>query len=216
MRRRALVVDDEPMVAALIRDVLTTAGFEVEVAHSAAAASEVLADFDPDIAVLDIALGRGATGIDVAHLACKTYPATALLLLSGYPDIRTAQLTHSEVPPGCQFLSKSDVVKGTVLIDAVEAVLRDNEIIVGDADDNPGPLAALSKAQLAVLHLVAQGFTTVEIARRRECTTSAVEKMLGTIYSRLNIDAGGSIHPRVEAIRIYVEASALPARSDGY
>ncbi len=62
--------------------------------------------------------------------------------------------------------------------------------------------------------MVAQGFTTTEIARRRGCTTSAVEKVLGVIYRRLNVDTDSAIHPRVEAIRIFAAAAVLPERVD--
>ena len=203
--RRALVVDDDKMLCALVKDVLVAAGFEVQVAHSAAAGSEGLADFDPDVAILDIELGRGASGIDLAHLAQESNPET---------DLRTAQASARDLPPSCGFLSKPTVVESAVLLEAVESVLRDRAPAAGDHVDTSGPLAALTATQLSVLRMVAQGFTTTEIARRRDCTTSAVEKILGTIYQKLNIDTGSTIHPRVEAIRIYASAAVLPERVD--
>lgn len=214
MRRRALVVDDDRLVAALVKDVMTSAGYDVALAHTAPAASAALAEFDPDVAILDISLGRGPTGIDLAHLAHESYPATALLLLTRYPDLRTAQSTASDLPPHCGFLSKVNVADASVLLDAVEAVLRDREPEPGPHAKVDGPLAALTRTQLTVLNLVAQGFTSAEIARRRECTTSAVEKILGNIYQRLNIDTDSVIHPRVEAIRIYATAAVMPDRDD--
>jgi DNA-binding NarL/FixJ family response regulator len=214
IRRRALVVDDDRMLSALVKDVLVAAGFEVQLAHSAAAGSEGLADFDPDVAIFDIELGRGASGIDLAHLAQESYPETAVLLLSRYPDLRTAQASVRDLPPSCGFLSKSTVAESAVLLEAVESVLRDCAPDVGDQANACGPLAGLTATQLSVLRMVAQGFTTTEIARRRHCTTSAVEKILGTIYQKLNIDTDSAIHPRVEAIRIYASAAVLPERTD--
>lgn len=213
MQRRALVVDDENFTAALVRDTLVAAGFEVCLAHTPAEASSAFADFDPDVAVIDISLGRGVTGIDLVYLAAESYPATALLLLSRYPDLRTAGVNPNDLPPSCGFLSKSEVVQSSDLLDAVESVLRDASPRPRPSQASAGPLASLTRTQLEVLQLVAQGFTNSEIARRRCCSGSAVEKILTTIYQRLDIAADGRIHPRSEAIRIYVAAAVLPDRT---
>lgn len=214
MERRALVVDDEKLVAALIKDVLVSAGFDVQIAHSAAAASEAFATFDPDVAILDISLGRGASGLDLAHMASQSYPGTALLLLTRYPDLRTAQISERDLPTNCGFISKDSVRETAELLDAVESVLRETKLRADASDGGPGPLASLTRTQLRVLKLAALGYTTAEIARRRDCTVSAVEKILATIYQRLDIEIGGAIHPRVEAIRIYASAAVLPERTD--
>lgn len=208
--RSALVVDDEPLVAALIKDTLSSVGFDVAVALNATEAIDTLRCGDLDVAIIDISLGRGPSGIDVAHLAHSCSPGTALLLLSRYPDLRTARVSQDDLPAGCGFLCKDTVADAGVLVEAVERVLREEAL---DATVDTGPLASLTRQQLIVLHLVAQGFTTAEIARRRQRSVSAVEKMLGTIYLQLGIHADTTIHPRVEAIRIYAAAAGLPERA---
>lgn len=213
--RRALVVDDDPLVAALVCDLLTAAGFEVRVAHGAREATTVLLDFDPDIAILDVALGSGPTGIDLAHIAHRAYPTMALLILTRYPDLSTAHLTAADLPPGCGFLTKHLVSESAVLLGAVESVLAGSHQRMSESGRGTGPLASLTRTQVAVLRMVVQGFTNAEIARRRGCTTNAVEKILTAIYERLEIDAEGCVHPRVEAIRIWANASAIPERLDG-
>lgn len=212
MNRRALIVDDEAMTAALVQALLTSAGFEVRLARSAAEASAAFDDFDPDVAIIDIALGRGPSGVDIAHIARDSYPATAILLLTRFPDRRTAIASAGELPPGCGFLSKANISDSEVLLDAVEDILSASAVGSMPKEADKGPLADLTRTQLAVLHMVSQGFTTVEIARRRQCTTNAVEKILGSIYQRLNVDTEAAIHPRVEAIRIYASVAPLPER----
>ena len=213
VKRRALVVDDEKLVAALIENVLTGAGFEVQLAHTAGAASEALEAFDPDIAILDISLGPGPSGLDVAYMAAQSYPGVALLLLSRYPDLRTAQSHPMELPPNCGFLSKDSVADTAALIAAVEALLQDQPLMGADAK-RAVALARLTEVQLEVLRLVAQGYTSAEIARRRQCSTSAVEKVLKGVYQRLDMAVDGVSHPRVEAIRIYASAAVLPERPE--
>lgn len=214
MRRRALVVEDEVILATLIKDVLVAGGFEVEVAHTAPAGSKAFELFDPDVAVLDISLGRGVSGLDLAHLASTSYPGVALLLLTRYPDLRTARIKPSELPANCGFLSKGEVKDSAVLLNAVEAALRDSQRPGREKSDASGPLSNLTRTQIEVLHLLAQGYSTSEIARRRGRSISAIEKMLTSIYQRLNIDTASQLHARVEAARIYSSVAVLPDRSE--
>ena len=78
--------------------------------------------------------------------------------------------------------------------------------------DQASPLAALTQTQFAVLRLVTQGYTTPRIAEMRGTTTSAVEKVLGSIYDALEIPRDDGISRRSEAMRIFVEYAGLPPR----
>lgn len=213
MQRRALVVDDEALVAALLKNMLSAAGFEVELAHTAGDASEAFETFDPDIAILDISLGPGPSGLDIAYMASQSHPGVALLLLSRYPDLRTARGRAVELPANCGFISKDSVADASVLLGAVESLLHD-ETLVRAEFGHAQALSELTEVQLGVLRMAAQGYTSAEIARRRQCSTSAVEKVLQGVYQRLGIAGDGVIHPRVEAIRIYTSAAVLPERPD--
>ena len=73
--RRVLVVDDAKDVRQLARVSLTTAGFEVHQAATAAEALELATEVRPDCIVLDVQL-PDASGHDICR-ALKTDPATA-------------------------------------------------------------------------------------------------------------------------------------------
>jgi two-component system, response regulator PdtaR len=64
-----LLVEDEPMVALLLSDVLGHAGHTVQgpVASVAAGLAEAVLQ-TPDLALVDVELGRGGDGIDLARL----------------------------------------------------------------------------------------------------------------------------------------------------
>ena len=64
MTQRILVVEDEVALAAGIRDALTHAGFEVEVAHDGTAASETFQKSKFDLLVLDLML-PGKSGLEI-------------------------------------------------------------------------------------------------------------------------------------------------------
>ena len=61
-----MVVEDDPLLRSLIADGLKGSNFSVSVAASAAEAKRVIIDLDPDVALLDVELGSGPSGLDLA------------------------------------------------------------------------------------------------------------------------------------------------------
>lgn len=211
-RRRLLVVEDEPLVGALLADALTAAGFEVDVATNVIDALESVKAFDPDAALLDISLGPGPSGVDLANVLHDRRPDIALLFLTKHPDRRTAGLEGATIPPGCGFLRK-DMVKDTAyLLKALNSVLADHPDEVRHDLASENPLMALTTRQLEVLRMAAQGLTNTAIANQRGTSERAVELLLHSVFEALDIDVHGDVNPRVEAIRRYVQAAGLPDR----
>lgn len=210
--RRVLVVEDEAFTSGLVCAALRGGGFEVRPASSAAAARREVADFDPDAAVIDLNLGAGPNGVDLAHILSHQNPGVALLLLTKVPDLRAAGYTEADLPATCGFIRKEAVTDADLLVQAVESALADQVQRMKGQLDQASPLTALTQTQFAVLRLVAQGYTTPRIAELRGTTTSAVEKVLGSIYDSLHIGKDDGISRRAEAMRIFVEYVGLPPR----
>ena len=211
-RRKLLVVEDEPMVAALLKEMLAHEGFDMRTAQSANEAVLITEDFDPDIAILDINLGRGPNGVDLAFILTKQNPGIAILLLTQHPDLRTAGFEEKDLPPGCGFLRKDAVVSTKNILDALDTLVKDTTgEIRGDADPDR-PLGNLTQTQVEVLRMVAQGYTNQEIANRRNTSTRAVEQVLNAVFLTLGIDTEGGINPRVEAVRRFIAAAGTPNR----
>jgi DNA-binding NarL/FixJ family response regulator len=200
------------MVAALLQETLTAAGFEVLIAYSALEAKSRAKQFDPDIAILDINLGAGPSGVDLAFLLHKSYPGIALALLTKHPDLRTAGFGKDDVPPGCGFIRKDMVTNSQHIVEAIENVIVSQEHFREDVDPKR-PLGNLTSAQIEALRLVAQGYTNAEIAKRRNTSVRAVEQLLGAVFTSLGIEVEGPINPRVEAVRRFITAAGTPERS---
>lgn len=207
--RKVLVVDDEPIMATLLASALETGGFQTLTCASVREAREVIDDFDPDAAVLDISLGHGMTGIDLAHVLQHTNPGVAVLLLTKHADLRAAGHTEAGLPPNCGLLRKQAVTEVNDLIAAVEALLAEQPVPTAS---KTGPLAQLTAQQIAVLRMAAQGYTNSEIARQRGRTANTVEKMLLAIYRKLGVETNSEVSPRVEAIRVFINAEGMPER----
>jgi len=199
------------MVAALTAGALEAGGFDVGVARNAPEARQLVDALDPDVAILDVWLGSGPSGVDLAHILSRRHPGLALIVLTKVTDLRALGMSPADLPESCVHIPKSTIISTEHLLEIVNDVLRDKGSIHQKRTAS-GPLATLSRTQLDVLRRAAQGYSTPEIARQRNCTTSAVEKLLGSVYLDLGISAGGPLVPRSEAIRVYIAHAGMPDR----
>ena len=209
--RRALVVEDDNLVASLIATALDRAGFIVEQAASFAKARRLVDSFDPDVVLIDISLGDGPTGIDLARLLAKSRPDIGGLILTRHPDARTAGASE-DIPEGYGFLRKETVGDTAHLVASIESVLNDRGMRVRHDRDPGRPFAQLTTKQIDLLRFVAQGLTNGEIASRLEVSNSAIEQRLSLIFKSLNIADIEGVSPRAEAMRIFILNAGLPER----
>jgi DNA-binding NarL/FixJ family response regulator len=207
-KRRVVVVEDEPLVATLIADLLTQRSFEVRVCHDTAEARDILADFDPDAALIDIHLGNGPTGLHLGHIIRRTHPQVGIVFLSKFPDPAVVGEQEWDIPPGCSFIAKEQVSDSAVLLEALDSALRGESVIEGLVT---GPLATLTPTQTEILRLAATGMTNGAIAKHRGTSERTVEMRLKSVYAALGIMVTPDINPRVEAVRQYIAAAGAPA-----
>lgn len=99
-RRRILVVDDEPLIADTIADILTGGGFEATASYCGRSALEQARRSCPDAVVSDVIMPQ-LNGIDMAISIKKTCPKTRILLLSGQRS--TADLVEAARKEGHHF-----------------------------------------------------------------------------------------------------------------
>lgn len=81
-KRRIFIVDDEQDLTDSLAAIFLQHGYDVRVANSADQAVEMLATWQPELALVDVAL-PGMNGIDLALAIRKTHPNCRLLLISG-------------------------------------------------------------------------------------------------------------------------------------
>lgn len=82
MKRRVLVVEDEPIIRMVLEEVLEESGWEVVVAKDG---PEARARYTPDVelVLLDIRL-PGADGVDLAEEFLTLRPACRVVVMSGH------------------------------------------------------------------------------------------------------------------------------------
>lgn len=214
--RQVLVVDDEPFILGLVAQVVSDAGFEVITASGAREAIEALDTHDPEAAILDIDLGTGPNGLDLAMVLLEQVPHIALVFLT---QVAAPDLAHrSPAPPEqAAYLVKRDLSDPAKLISALELVLTDGDPRAGFREDldRTDPLSRLSPAQVDTLRLIAEGLTNDEIARQRGSSVRATEAMVSRIFALLDVSGDARVSARVAATRIYAKYAGLPSAALG-
>jgi DNA-binding NarL/FixJ family response regulator len=213
LQRRLLLVEDEMLMSALLADSLKNANFAVETAADAAAARKAIKTFDPDIMLIDIFLGSGPNGIQLANAVSQTNPEIGLLILTKYQDSLSSANDLGQLPENCGFLRKDMVSDTSYLVSAIEAVLSDRAAEVRQDMAIGKSVADLNEKQTQILRLLAEGFTNAEIASRTELSVKSVERYLAQIFDHLEIRGEDGVNQRVEAARRYYLAAGIPERS---
>ena len=83
-RRKILIVDDERTIADTLALISSSNGYEARTSYSAEQALEMLEEWRPDAAIIDVVL-PGMNGIEFAIFLKASYQACQFLLFSGQP-----------------------------------------------------------------------------------------------------------------------------------
>jgi DNA-binding NarL/FixJ family response regulator len=210
-QRSALVVEDEPFIGGLVRDKLAKDGFRVHFASTALEARKITDSEDIDVVILDIDLGSGPNGLDLAVATNKLHPELALVFLTHVAEPKLFGFDVRSVPKNAAYLLKSRLSDPDVLNQAIEAALRDKVGAKYRDDLNPShSLVNVSRTQFEVLRLIAKGYSNHQIAEERGTTIRAVENLVNRAVAAAGIDVESKASARVLAVREFVKVAGLP------
>jgi DNA-binding NarL/FixJ family response regulator len=209
--KKLLIVEDEPLVRALLSSLLEAEGFEVRSAASAAAARSSAEDFKPDVAILDIELGNGPSGVDLARILRVKFPNIGLVFLTHIPEPRVVGMKTRDIPKDAAYLRKDQMAEIGVLNGAIEAAAR-KRIGKNFRDDKSieHKLTNVSRSQLDVLRMVALGLTNQEIAANRGTTIRAVEHLVKRAFTAAGVPPEAPGNTRVVAARQFISVAGMP------
>ncbi|MGH6929822.1 MAG: response regulator, partial [Dongiaceae bacterium] len=89
MDRRVLVVDDDVDLAESLRDILESRDYKVAVAHDIAGAQATAKTFEPDVALLDVNLGR-ENGLTLITTLKEILPDIVCVVITARADVEHA------------------------------------------------------------------------------------------------------------------------------
>lgn len=209
-KRSVVVVEDEDFLRGLLATTLEAADFQVGTAANALDARRVIKNMDPDALVLDINLGRGHSGFDIAEATMAEMPDVAIVFLTDLPDPRFAGKEAKVIPKNVAYLNKRMLEDTQTLINALEAVLTEKNVEQFRHDlESARPLANLSRTQIQIIQLLAAGKTNAQIAEIRKRSIAATESAISRTLEAMGIDTKATGNARVEAVSQYLGITKL-------
>ena len=207
--RVILVVEDDLMTRVLLADTLKAAGFDALTAADSASAQHLFKSHDPDAAILDVDLGQGINGFDLADAFRRSSTGIALLFLTHLPDSRFMSRASASLPKGIAYLRKDQLFDKQILLNALEAALSGEVTTEHRHDNEPTrPINALSRTQIEVMHLVAEGKSSNEIAQARGTNVRTVHYVISRSIERMGIDPDSDLASRRRAIATFLQATS--------
>lgn len=198
-----LLVEDDVFTRSALAAALSGANFEIKGEVSTAkAALDLVKKYSIDIAVLDLDLGPGANGIDIAYALRQVHPQVGIIILTSYSDPRVANPDSLPLPRGAKFLTKS---KLTDIRPLTKAIIELKHLPLSGRTITETTKSDITENQLVVLQGVAEGLTTKEIAKRLKISEKAVEGTITRLHTLLSLHKDESLNSRVQLARAYFE-----------
>jgi DNA-binding NarL/FixJ family response regulator len=172
-------------------------------------------EHEPDVVVTDIRMPPSGDdeGIRFAQRLAVERPGIGVVVLSNYARSRFALELLRGGTPGRAYLLKDrvrDVAQVAAAIDVVAlgGVLVEPTVVpllLESADQRrDAALQALTPRERQILSEMAEGKSNAAIAQELFLTKRAVEKHIGAIFSRLDLEEEAVVSRRVAAVLLYL------------
>lgn len=196
---KVLFLEDDGLTRSSVSAALRAAGYEVFTAQTAI---EALEHTNADCALLDLHLGNGPTGIDVARKLREHNPEIGIVFLTSFEDPRLLDRDLKFLPRASSYLVKRQIFETEQLVLALKASVR-NASSKQNQVELPAEFANLTNVQLETLRLIGQGLSNSEIAKKRSVSVKSVEQTISLISKKFSLPQGNSANNRVNLARVY-------------
>lgn len=215
---RILVADDHRIVREGLRLILETES-DFELVGEAADGGEAVrlsANLQPDVVLMDLRM-PGVGGLEAIDMLRREQPQVGVVILTTYNE---DELMLRGLQAGARGYLLKDTDRKS-LFDTIRAAARGETLLKPEVlarvlnttqrtTERPGPTVVagpeLTDRELEVLHEVAGGARSKEIALRLNITERTVKAHLASIYNKLGVDSRAAAIA-VAAQRGYLRAS---------
>jgi DNA-binding NarL/FixJ family response regulator len=202
---RVLIVEDNNLTRISLASTCLLHGVKLVLeASSAKEAMGVITrnrESNPNVALLDLDLGDGPTGIDLAWGLRRHNPAIGLVLLTSYKDPRLTGRKLPELPKYTQYLIKSEVTDADELINALlQSQHQDNAAKKSKNDSHD-----LSDSEINLLRLVWEGHSNSQIGKIKSIAPKSVETAISRLSKKIEIEYSNEVNQRILLAKFYQE-----------
>ena len=204
---KLLIVENDSFAGTFMSKSLDAAGFSIiSVADTAPIAMKTLRETSPDCALIDIELGIGPNGIDIARAFRKLKPSIGIVFLTSIVDPRLIDLKGLELPEGSIYLSKSFVSDTSEISESLHESMR----LAKDKSSPciiryPKSQLQLTNGQFELIRLIADGLSNKEIARKKFVTLKSTENSIARLAKKLDLKDTNTNSQRVLIAKRYFE-----------
>jgi DNA-binding response OmpR family regulator len=189
VKKRVLVVDDEPKLCSILEKVLTDRGYDVKITDNGRKALEVIPQFDPHLVIADVALPE-MDGLELCRRirSDARFRATRFIFLTS-KDAREDEIEGLAVGADDYIIKPLDVEK---LLARVDARLRWMDAVkVGPASDGSMEGSLDGRNLIDVLQILELGQRTGELEIHEGDRKALISLSLGNVVSAVcGLDTG--------------------------
>ena len=201
-----LLVEDDVFTRSTLSAALVGANFEVKAqVGKASDAIDAVKRFSIDVAIIDLDLGAGPTGMDLAIGLRRRYPKLGIVLLTTFEDPRLLHPKIPSPPTGTEYLVKKQVGEIELLYKSLQkAIANVSKATTPAIEKHTSPeLANVTDSQLETMRLIAQGLSNAEIAKLRKVSEKSIEQTISRLVANLNLPKGAENNQRVQISKLY-------------
>jgi len=201
-----LIVENDTFAATFMKRSLEQLDYSsIHVAEDASTAMYLFRQIRPQACLLDIELGSGPNGIDLARAMRKVNPKVGITFLTSIQDPRLINLKGLQLPSGSKYLAKESVSSAEQIS---QIITESIEIATLDTQSNKSELISelkLTNGQFELVRMIAEGLSNREIASQKVMTVKSTENAIARLAKRLKITDTGSSSQRVLIAKRYFE-----------
>jgi DNA-binding NarL/FixJ family response regulator len=198
-----LLVEDDVFTRSTLAAALSGANFEIKgEVSSAKEALAAIQKYSIDIAIIDLDLGPGANGIDIAYALRQVHSQIGIIILTSYSDPRIANPDSLPLPKGSKYITKS---KLTDIRPLTKTIIELKHLPISGRTSSETEKTVFTENQIIVLQSVAEGLTTKEIAKKLKVSDKAVEGTISRLHALLHLPKDSTLNSRVQLARAYFE-----------
>jgi len=199
---RIILIEDDLFTRSTLSALLGHRGFEVVGQTESVEEALMLQElYSPEVALVDLDLGPGPNGIDIAIALRRVNPNIGIVMLTTFIDPRFTGTSNLPLPKGTRFLTKGELNDVSILVTSILQVMR-NPLSPSKQLKRSGSL--LTEGQIEILRLVSEGHTTASIAITRGVSEKSIEATLARIHSSLGLIKTKQLNPRVQLTRAFL------------
>ena len=214
---RLVLAEDNYLVREGVRRLLETHP-DLEVAAVCGDLESLLAAVEaerPDVVITDIRMPPGGVdeGIQAAARLCETNADVGVIVLSQFSQPAYALALLESGSAGRAYLLKERVEDVEQLVAAIRIVAEGGSVIdpkvvealvAEKARTERSPLHELTPRERDVLREMAEGKNNAAIANALFLTERSVEKVIHSIFLKLDLGWETAVHKRVKAVLLYL------------